>query len=1014
MARDKLRTSREVYDQIRWDPRIDARRVVIGYDSRRDGMQEIALSDFVPGGDIPWHRIWFFRDDKQVLWDREQRMDRLVGPGAVLEAAPEPEPAPGAEPPLSAALSPLPVYCFDSRAREWAAVSGPSPEREPPSALTVVTYNVLLSRPGEDHLDTPRRTRRLLQLLERSQADLIALQEVTPPLLTALLAQPWVREAYCVSDSPAGETVTPYGLLLLSRVPFARLSQHRFTRDKRVLVGEFDTAGGRLAVAVLHLMSDMASGAEILRAQHLDVLLDEILGPAGAPEAPSWLVMGDFNFGDDGPVDRLARAGLVDVWRTLRPGEPGLTFDPARNWLAKLTSASGRSRRLDRVLLRDARADWAPRDIAMLGEEDPPSDHFGLRCTLEPGAQRRDAMERAKQVAPVHRSALVLIPPEELWAPIQRLRAVHDTHADRWMPHVSLLYGFVPEEHFEAAAALASEALASFEPFTVWFEKLDLFRHRGSCTLWARPDTRPPERLRELQRALQSAFPLCDEQGRHSKTGFTPHLTLGQADNRRAAETLAAWQRDWRPFEFEVREVQLISRRGQEPFEVRYTVSLGGGWKKRGGGGDSLQRWLEANATPTVEELTGREEAVAHVELACSSVLGTGAEHGPSVHVLGSGALGVAMPGSDIDVLCLGPDSLPRERFFEAVTGALSSMGALTGSRAVLEAQNPVLKLEFGHAEVDVQYARLPPGVPLLAPEVVSPEVRARMEPASLRALVGFLEARALLGRAREAVGEEPFRRVLRAVRAWARAREVNSHALGYLGGFSWAVLVAHACVHAPEGSRDDAAALLEHFFATCTRWEWPAPVALTEAARSYRPQRRDVMPVLTLLAPVANSARNVSRSTLAVLKEEWARGEALTKRARSGSASWDALFEPVDALSEGEHFLLIEAHAADEDALARCLGWLDGHVTGLVVALEAEPSLRLRPFAGHRKVRAEKGRARGLVLGLNRPASAAIEVAAERFVGSFTEWPERPVDGEVSISVLPRARLLERLEPSR
>jgi hypothetical protein len=173
-------------------------------------------------------------------------------------------------------------------------------------------------------------------------------------------------------------------------------------------------------------------------------------------------------------------------------------------------------------------------------------------------------------------------------------------------------------------------------------------------------------------------------------------------------------------------------------------------------------------------------------------------------------------------------------------------------------------------------------------------------------------------------------------------------------------------------------------------------------------------MPVLTLLAPVANSARNVSRSTLAVLHEEWARGEALTKRARSGSASWDVLFEPVDALSEGEHFLLIEAHAPDEDALARYLGWLDGHVTGLVVALEAEPSLRLRPFAGHRELRAEKGLARGLVLGVDRPASAGMEAVVERFVASFSEWAERPVDGEVSISVVPRARLLERLEPSR
>src|SRR5690606_17312474 len=151
------------------------------------------------------------------------------------------------------------------------------------------------------------------------------LQEVTPPFLAELLARDWVREAYCASDSPAGETVTPYGQLLLSRVPFVKLSQHRFTRDKRVLVAELDTAGGRLAVAVVHLLSDLASGAETLRVRHLGVLLDDILGPAGRPDTPDWLVVGDFNFGDDGPQERFTEAGLVDVWRALRPGEPGPT-----------------------------------------------------------------------------------------------------------------------------------------------------------------------------------------------------------------------------------------------------------------------------------------------------------------------------------------------------------------------------------------------------------------------------------------------------------------------------------------------------------------------------------------------------------------------------------------------------------------------------------------------------------------------------------------------------------------
>lgn len=1015
MTRKKLRTSREVYDQLRWDPRLDARSVVIGYDSRRDGMQEMALADFVPGGDIPWHRIWYFRNERERLWDREQRIDRLSELGSMPEAAPSVAPErprlvtqPGAE------LSPLSVYRFDAGTQAWTSAPGPVPEGELPSALTVVTYNVLLSRPGEDHLDTPRRTHDLLQLLQRTQADVIALEEMTPPVLAEVLAQPWVREAYRASDSPAGETVTPYGLLLLSRVPLVRLSQHRFTRDKRILIGELDTAAGPLAVAVLHLMSDMADGAAILRAQHLDVLLHGILGPPERPDAPDWLVMGDFNFGDDGPQERFAEVQLVDLWPTLHPGVPGLTFDPKRNRLAAITSASGRSRRLDRILLRSAHSAWTARDISLLGEDDPPSDHFGLRCRLEfqrapARASRRgeDKRERARQVAPVHRSAVVLIPPEELWPSIQRLRAEHDKHASRWMPHVTLLYGFVPEEHFEAAAAIAAEALASFEPFTVRLERLDLFRHRGSSTLWARPDSRPPHRLEDVQRALQSAFPRCDEQSSHSETGFTPHLSLGQSEVRSAPETLAAWQRDWLPLEFEVREVQLISRRGDEPFEVRYSVRLGGGWKKSVPKEDALLNWLEANATPTEEENARREEAVAHVSDACAAVLGTGEEQGSPVRLLGSGAIGVSLPGSDVDLLCLGPDDLARPQFFEEVTLLLSSAGVLTRSRAVLDAENPVLKLELCGTKVDLQYARLPPGVPLLAPEEVGSTMQLRLDPDSQRALLGFLEAGELLARVHETPGEEPFRRVLRAVRAWARARGVGSNALGYLGGFSWAVLVTHACLHAPEAMREDTSALLEHFFSTYARWKWPEPVALTKMARLFRPERRDLMPVLTLLAPVANSARNVSRSTLAILREEWARGEALTKRARSGAGTWEALFEPMDPLAQSEHFLLVEMRARTKDDLATCMGWLDGLAAGLVVALDTRTPLRVRPYPGHRTLRTEEAAASALLFGLDRADSAELDtVIQDVLVYFFDHWTERPEGSELSYAVVPRARL--------
>eukprot|EP00960_Hanusia_phi_P021867 647976-Hanusia_phi.AAC.1 len=77
----------------------------------------------------------------------------------------------------------------------------------------------------------------------------------------------------------------------------------------------------------------------------------------------------------------------------------------------------------------------------------------------------------------VVQSALCLIPPGELWPRIQQLRAQHDKSFQRWPPHVNLLYPFVPEQDFAAAAARAEEALRGMRPFNVSLRTMSSFQH---------------------------------------------------------------------------------------------------------------------------------------------------------------------------------------------------------------------------------------------------------------------------------------------------------------------------------------------------------------------------------------------------------------------------------------------------------------------------------------------------------------------------------------------------------
>jgi len=54
----------------------------------------------------------------------------------------------------------------------------------------------------------------------------------------------------------------------------------------------------------------------------------------------------------------------------------------------------------------------------------------------------------------------------------------------------------------------------------------------------------------------------------------------------------------------------------------------------------------------------------------------------------------------------------------------------------------------------------------------------------------------------------------------------IYSNVLGYLGGVSWAMLVARTCQLYPNAV---AATLIEKFFLVFSQWKWPQPVLLKQ-----------------------------------------------------------------------------------------------------------------------------------------------------------------------------------------
>ncbi|MEL6344112.1 MAG: poly(A) polymerase [Myxococcota bacterium] len=955
-----LKTSVELYNRMRWDPAIPAERVVIGYEDHQIGMREVPLMEFTPGGRIPWSRVWYFRLDGIRLWDRKTRIDRLFGSG---ETAPDQLLTTTAVAPRRTieGLSSIPIYRYSGTS--WKVHPAASVGERLPETLRVGTLNVLIDDHLTAQIKTPQRVRAILEHLRRADLDLIVLQEVQPPVLKALLDTSWVQARYFVSDGPDAKTVHPYGQVILSRQAPLRLLHLRLSPRKRIIFALFDSRDRPLEVAAIHLTSDRKPDAPAIRATQLRQLLAAL-----APEADH-LVVGDFNF-DDRHHEPLLD-DFVDLWPSLRPDDPGATFDPSRNPLAALMSQQQIPRRLDRLLLRaplerllaESIERFADTPIAGTGGGLFPSDHFGVVAQLKLNAARQ-----ALALAPTtHRTALAIVPPLGAWPTIQALRRAHDPRFYRWMPHITLLYGFIPPAMLSEAADVISEMLARMKGFTLTLSHVDEFSLPDERVLYLAPDRAGQRKLVALQQSMKQLFPQCTEQDRGER--FTPHLTLaripGDIEEPLGMDAVA-------PIAFPVEEVALMAREATGPFEVRYAVPFDGGL-------------IEVNPRSPAADLAGalaeqgisairaphRQAAMRAVQEAAELLTNVG------IYPIGSTRLGVDGPDSDLDILMVGHS--PRRTALAALLAALDDVEM---ARMVEDARAPVLKLRLRGTDIDLLYARYPADQPLRSPERVPLAALDALDPRSRQAINGSLEAQSLLNHVHNA--PERWRTALRGLRSWAAARQLDAHAAGYPSGVAWAIIAAVA----PDANTPEHR--LERIFEMLVEWDWSEPIAL---GTGVIPHSDDPMQIMTSVRPRINSARNVTASTRATLKREMERALEQIWKIREGTARWSDLFTPADPESDPAR-LDLSLHTQNPVSMAEGQGWLSGRLLGLLITLERRIGLPLRPYARFRPV--GRGLQR-LTIGLPTPPQGddrrRIQEALEDLEGQFDAWSGCPAD---------------------
>ncbi|MGW3347237.1 poly(A) polymerase [Nonomuraea rubra] len=911
-----MRTSEEIYHRIRWDARFDASRFVMGVGQREAAPKRVALAAFTPGGDIPWHRVLFVEADGELVWDRATGLDRLdtCEAGRAREAR-------LLRPPFFTASTP---HAWDA-AGGWRPAAGGGPGAR--AEVRVLTWNTLWDRYDSDRIDTARRRPLLLAALRESGADVIALQEVEPALLSMLLAAPWVREGYTLGTDPYGTDVDDGGLLLLSRLPVREAARHELGPHKAVAAVVVESAAGPVTVAVTHLTSDHSADGAARRRAELAAIAEGLAGVDG-----DVVLAGDFNDGTDTPAAAL---GLRDAWAEAYGPDGTPTFDPAVNPLAALSSRSGRAARLDRILLRGR-----PRVVsaALRGDTPDPaglyiSDHFAVEAVLDltGAAGERGVLD----VAPAARTAVAWLPPDELWPAIQEVRQAHDPQVRRWPPHVNLLFGFVPESEFEAAAPLLAAAAAEVGPFEARLEGVRVFRHRDHVTAWLDPAAADPAPWERLHEALRRRFPRCG--GRPE--GFTPHLTLGRTEDPLRVAAMPA----------RVGELVLLSRRGDEPMRARARVALGTG----------ELRWLPDAVAEGNEPVAGSDGVLRRLEEALAPGV---------VHVAGSRRMGCELPGADLDLVAV----LPGEPDLAEVEALVRA--ALPGSsrvRRVVGARVPGLRLRTGGLDVDLTV--VPSGS---VPPSRAVDRRAELGLAAATALSAVSDADAV----RAAAGDDHgrFARLARQVKAWARARGLDSAPFGGLPGLAWTVMAARTA----HGGGDP----LSRFFGTWAAWNWRDPIGLGPgAATTAAVAEPAAVVVLTPSAPVRNCARQVTAGGLELLTQELYRAWELVEDGRSAE-----LAVPPPLHRRHAAWAVVTVRSAELDVL---LGRVRGRMLELIGALEeagvSDVHAWPRPFdsgPGHARY--------AIGLGRTPPTAARLAGIAGRWAGDLPGVTVERADG--------------------
>lgn len=299
---------------------------------------------------------------------------------------------------------------------------------------------------------------------------------------------------------------------------------------------------------------------------------------------------------------------------------------------------------------------------------------------------------------------------------------------------------------------------------------------------------------------------------------------------------------------------------------------------------------------------------------------------GGKVFTYGSYTIGVHGPDSDIDTLVVAPKSVDVHDYFIHFGPTFKEMSdpkLIDSFVEVPDAFVPIIKLEYDGVDIDLIFASLPSQSSIPRDfELHDQSVLRGLDDQTIRSVNGVRTAKELLELVPQA---QSFRHALRAIKVWANKRAVYGFVFGFPGGIAWALMVARVCQLYPFAC---GSTIIAKFFALMQQWNWPRPVMLKDLETSnilnlqiWNPlqnysDKLHLMPVITPAYPSMCATHSVSHSTLAIMKKEFERANAIVTAIPSGTKSWADLFRRHTFFTQDHKYYLsvIASSSGDKD----------------------------------------------------------------------------------------------------